>query len=104
MRRLFTKIGIISTVMFLPSIALAQSPQSFSELVNLLINILQVAVPFIIGITIIVMLWAGAQTILHGDNPQKLADGRRVLMWGIIILFIMVTVWGFVNLLRSVLL
>ena len=89
-----------TTALLTPALAFAQ-PSNFSELVNILLDILSATVPVIFGVTMIAILWAGAQMILHADNEQKRKDGRRTLMWGVIVLFVMISVWGFVNLIRS---
>lgn len=87
----------------LPSLALAQ-PEDFYGLVDSLIGILKALVPLVVALTVLVVLWAGAKMVLNSDDPQKLSEGRQILMWGIVVLFIMVSVWGLVNILGSVLL
>lgn len=94
------KFGISVIFFLVPGVAFAQ-PANFSEFVDVLLDILSATVPVIFGITILAILWAGAQMILHADNEQKRADGKRTLMWGVIVLFVMVSMWGFVNLIRS---
>ena len=94
-------LAITTTVFALPAFALAQEPTNFAGFVDILLDLLRAIVPILFGLALVWILWAGSQMILHADNPQKLAEGRRTLMWGIIVLFIMVSMWGLVNVLRE---
>lgn len=61
--------------------------------------ILTRTVYFIIGISVIVFLWGIFKFITaEGDNKQ---GGRELMFWGIIGLFVMVSVWGLVAVLQS---
>ena len=95
----------LTTLFFVGRLAHAQAPpEDFSGFVNIIIGVLDTFVPLVVALTVIAILWAGAQAVINADDPQKLADSKRVLFWGIIVLFIMSAVWGFVNLVRSILL
>jgi hypothetical protein len=76
-------------------------PADFSEFVGDLIGLLNVAIPVIITLTVMFVLWHGMQVVMRSDNPQKMAEKRGSVVWGILILFIMVSMWGLVNLLGT---
>jgi len=84
-----------------PSAAMAQPPENFAALVGVLVGILNAVIPIIFGVALLAVLWAGAQMILNSDNPQKRADGRRTILWGVIVLVIMISMWGLVNLIAD---
>lgn len=86
--------------LLVPSFVFAQ-PKNFAEFVGILVSILNAVIPLIFGLAFIAILWAGAQMVLHSDNAQKLADGRRTILWGIIVLVIMVGMWGLVNVIAN---
>jgi len=51
-------------------------------------------VPLIISLALIYFLWGVAKYIQKPDEK-----GREMILWGLIGLFVMVSVWGLVNLL-----
>lgn len=98
--RKITGITIFFCSFFLPGIALAQ-PSDFAGVVGILLVLLNFAIPVIIGLTIMFILWNASQAILQSDNPQKRTDGRSAIIWGVIVLFVMVSVWGIINVLQN---
>jgi hypothetical protein len=62
-------------------------------------DIFSAIVPLIISLAVIFFLWSTAQYILREGDSQK--DAKDHMMWGIIILFVMVSVWGLVAILGN---
>ncbi|MEI8338104.1 MAG: pilin [bacterium] len=58
-------------------------------------------VPLIIGLAVIIFLIGIAQYITSGDNEEKKEASRNLMLYGIISIFVMVSVWGFVNILTN---
>jgi hypothetical protein len=86
--------------LFSPIVVFAQT--SFRTLVHgTLVPLLDAVIPVIFGVALIAILWAGSQLVLHADNEQKRTDSKRSMFWGIIILFIMLSMWGLVNLIKN---
>lgn len=91
----------IWTVALTPLTAFA-APQSFKELVNLLVNtLIRPVIPLVFGFGVLVFFWGIANFILHAGNAEKRAEGKRLMLYGIIVLFVMTSVWGIVAVLRT---
>ena len=60
-----------------------------------------VVIRFIIGLGVVMFLVGVLQYVTAGDNEEKREGGRNMMIFGIIALFVMVSVWGFVKLLSS---
>jgi NADH:ubiquinone oxidoreductase subunit 2 (subunit N) len=70
---------------------------TFSDLVVRINEILNTAVPLLIALAVVWTIWAAFKMIsAEGDNRE---EARKKLIWGIVGIFIMVSVWGLVNLL-----
>ena len=61
-----------------------------------------VAVPVLFALAFIVFLWgiASAYIFSHGD-PDKVAEGHKLVLWGIIGFVVMISLWGLVNVVSS---
>lgn len=62
-------------------------------------GILNSIVPFIIGLAVFVIIWGIFKYILHAAEEEKRAEARAYIIWGIVGVFFMLSIWGFVNIL-----
>jgi succinate dehydrogenase/fumarate reductase cytochrome b subunit len=94
--------NLSAMIIFVPaSIALAASPNNFSELVNLLITgIIKPIVPFLVGLAVVVFLY-GVVLLMFSEGGEKKEEGKQYMLWGIIGIFVMVSVWGLVAILGN---
>ena len=68
-----------------------------SFIINSINNIL---VPVIFAIAFIVFLWGAFQTFIIGATNDTAKDkGKNLMLWGLIGFFVMVSIWGLVNIL-----
>src|SRR3989344_6963046 len=60
-------------------------------------------VPLVFTIALIVFLFGVARKyIFSNGDPNKVAEGHQIILWGIIGLVVMLSVWGLVNIVTSV--
>jgi hypothetical protein len=57
--------------------------------------------PLIISLTVVVFVWGIFKLVLAGDSEDARKEARGYITWGIVALFVMVSVWGLVNILIS---
>ncbi len=84
----------------LPVFALAQERIStFEGLVNKFINIIQLVVPLIFAIALVAFLWGIFQYFFSGEEKKE--EAKSFLLYSLIGLFVMVSVWGLVRVLTG---
>ncbi|TSC61310.1 MAG: hypothetical protein G01um1014107_38 [Parcubacteria group bacterium Gr01-1014_107] len=71
-------------------------PTDFRSFVKIIIDITDYAIPSIIGLTFIVFLWGMSVFILNAGSEQRREDGKKLMLWGIIGLFVMFSIWAIV--------
>ncbi len=54
-------------------------------------------IPFLITLAVVSFIWGIIQYFLNPDNEEKRKQGKTFLLWGLIALFVMISVWGLVN-------
>lgn len=99
------KIIVVSSIVFgtlsFPHVVQAQV-RDFADFVGLLLNgILNPLIVIIITLALIYFLWGMANFILRADDEQARAKGKQIMIWGIIALFVMVSVWALVAILEN---
>ena len=61
-----------------------------------------VVMPIIITLAFLVFIWGVIHYFfIHGDDETKRAEGRQFIMWGILAMALLFSVWGLVGLLLS---
>lgn len=55
--------------------------------------------PLIISLTVLVFVWGLFKLVMAGDSEDARAEARGYITWGVVALFVMVSVWGLVNIL-----
>ncbi len=68
-------------------------------LIDLVKSLFSAIVPLILSLAVIYFLWSLAQYMLK-DGEEK-ATAKTNMIWGIVILFVMVSIWGLVSILTT---
>ncbi len=94
------KLALISSVWALPLLAAAQV-RNIYDAANLITNIINnVLVPLVFAISFVVFIWGVfSYFIASGDSDEKRENGKKLMLYGIVGFFLMVSVWGLVNIL-----
>jgi len=85
-------------------VPLMASAQSFGNVETLLIglgNLVRVATPIVVGIALLAFFWGLARYIFAAGDTEKKEEGRNIMIWGVIALFVMLAVFGIVNFIGS---
>ena len=90
-------------VILTPALALA-APETWADLVALFVLIINVATPMLVALALALFLIRILTTTVGGGEKGKGFSAERfrtVAMWGIGIMFVMVSIWGILNLLEN---
>ena len=78
---------------------LSGTPISPQKLINnILSNIVNPIITLMVGIAIIYFLWGAFQFIKNAESPEERKKGGMNMLWGVVGLFIMASVYGIMNL------
>ena len=90
------------TISILAIPALAAKVTDFKGLVNNVFigGILQPLVPLLIGLGVVVFIY-GVLILMFSEGGEKKEEGKQYMLWGIIGIFVMVSVWGLVSILSG---
>jgi hypothetical protein len=58
-------------------------------------------VPLLFSLAVTAFIWGIIQFFLNPDNEEKRKKGKSFMIWGIIALFVMVSMWGLVGVLTK---
>jgi len=84
-----------------PLVALAAAPKSFSELAEMVVGIVDTGTGVLIVLGFVAYFWGISTNILKfEDDPEK---RKAYFFWGLLVLFVMVSIWGIIGLLANTL-
>ncbi|PIP55931.1 MAG: hypothetical protein COX06_00485 [Candidatus Zambryskibacteria bacterium CG22_combo_CG10-13_8_21_14_all_42_17] len=67
-------------------------PNNFRELVNIVKDVIDTALPVVTGLALLVFVWGLAKFIFRiGGDEKAVNDGKNLMLWGLVALFIMVS-------------
>jgi hypothetical protein len=95
---------VMSFIAFISSLALPAlaAPKNFNELIRVTIigGILKPLVPFLVGLAVVIFIY-GVITIMLSEGGDKKEEGKKYMLWGIVGIFVMVSIWGLVAILQG---
>ena len=92
-------IILISILLIFPFVTFAVS--DISELMALLTNLIKQATLIVAALALLFFFWGLANFIINAADETKRKEGKQIMLWGIIALFVMVSVWGLVGMLKT---
>ena len=83
-----------------PFIAFALHVSTVEDLIFVIGNIIRLATPVVAALALIYFFWGLSKFILHADDETERAKGKQIMIWGIVALFVMLTIWGIIRVLQ----
>ena len=85
-----------------PLVSLA-AVNNLSDAGSFIINTINnVIVPVLFAVAFIVFLWGAFKTFILGATSEEVKEqGKNLMLWGLIGFFVMVSIWGLVNILTG---
>jgi hypothetical protein len=77
-------------------------PQTFSELIGIFLDLIQAIVPVIMGLAFLAFVWGLVKFIFRvGGDEKAVGEGKNFMIWSVIALFIMISIWGIISFFRG---
>ena len=112
MKKFASRMAIIASVAALPLLALAQGgggggapAPNLTGLTNLALGIQTVIsylIPAAFALAVLAFFWGVARYIFSAGEEEAKAEGRRIMVGGIIAIFVIAAIWGIVQFIGSV--
>jgi uncharacterized membrane protein YdbT with pleckstrin-like domain len=102
--QIIPQILILTLISLLPHMSFAQvfAPVDFKTFVALITNLIGILITFIFALTFLVFVWGVVKSwILKGGDTEGVESGKKLVFTGIIVLVIMCTIWGILQILKS---
>jgi hypothetical protein len=96
-------ILVIALALFIPITAVfaVGAPSDLKGLLDIFSGLINILIPLIFALTAIAIAWGVIRAWVMGDaSTEDIDRGKKVALVGVIVLTIMISIWGILNLLQ----
>lgn len=97
------RVGALA-ILLLPIAVVAQVSGNVRD-VNSALRFIQTfitnAIPVLIGIAVLLFIWGVVTFVMAGDDAERRTQARNRIIWGVVSIFVILSVWGLVNILLN---
>ena len=97
-KNIFTLAFALSIIT--PAVSFA-ALKGIKDLLTTAKDLINMVIPIVFGIALIFFFWGVAQFILHSGKQEELEQGKQKMLWGIIALFVIVSIYGILAFMSS---
>jgi len=91
---------ILTLIFFVfPAIALAQI-NTVKDLLTAITSLIALLIPLAYGLALLFFLWGIAKFIFKAGDEKAKEEGKRLMIWGIVGLFVITSIWGIIAVFR----
>lgn len=78
----------------------AEPARTLEGFVDKVIYIVNFVVPTILSLTLLVLVWGIFKYLTAGANENRVKEGKDVIIYGVLALFVMISFWGIALMIR----
>lgn len=100
-KNILYNLSLSFVMLSMPCMALAAAGDDIGTSISFFNKVFGAFIVMFLSFAVVYFLWGVATYILQGDNEEKRSEGRQMMIYGIISIFVMVSIWGLVGFLVS---
>jgi len=95
--RMYNKF-LVAVVLGLPMIVSAKNLNETRELIGSARGIVSALITLVGAIALLAFFWGLARFIFRvGGDEKAVSEGKTIMKWGLVALFVMISVWGIIQ-------
>ncbi len=98
MQKLTQATLLVAAAALLPA---SVSAVTLGDTISTLTNIVNSLIPLVLAVAVLLFFWGLAQYMLNASDTEARNKGINIMFMGIIVIFVMVSLWGIVRVLQE---
>ena len=86
----------VSTLLLLPVLTFA-APVTIGSMIDAITTVVKSFIPILLALAVLCFFWGLVKFINHADDEKSLEEGKQLMIWGMIAIFVMVAFWGIIG-------
>jgi hypothetical protein len=74
---------------------------TFKDVVIFVISLINMAIPVLVALALVLFLWGAVRYIAKSADAHGKSADKEALLWGLIALFVLLSVWGILRILTN---
>ena len=96
--RYFTAMSLVMLSTTMPFVAQADT---FRDFIADIVGLINVAIPVLITGAIVFYFWNIVSNVFNKDSREAQQKIREIIPWGLLGLFVLLSIWGILNILQN---
>lgn len=101
MKKSIVLLSIVSIPNLLFAIDFTMKGSSFKGVILYVVSIINVVIPILVSVAFIVFFWGLSKFVIGADNDAEVKKGKEFMLWGILALFILISIRTILGLLSN---
>jgi hypothetical protein len=76
---------------------------NFQTLVGQIVDLINIVVPVLMAMALLLFFVGVARFIYESGDAHGHGEGKSMIIWGLVALFVLVSVWGIINVFKQAL-
>ena len=91
------RIIITASLLVTPLVASAAVFGGVRDLITSAQDLVRITTVLVVSLGLLTFFWGLVKFILKGGDAKEVENGRRLMIWGVVAMFVMISVWGLVT-------
>src|SRR3989344_1091105 len=83
------------------SAQIPSGPKTIGDILSSVWEIITAFIPVAFGVAVVFFFFGIAKFVLHAGDDRARTEGKQIMLWGILALFVISSIWGIVFLLAN---
>ena len=102
-KSILTNKALFAGVILIPTLAHAQVDMTwFNSVISGIGRTISALIPAFVGLALAVFVWGLVVFIWNSGNDSAKQEGKNKMIWGVLALFVIVSIWGIIALLNVI--
>lgn len=76
--------------------------KDFPSFIDIILDLIKLLIPVVAGLTLLSFFWGLARFVARvGGDEKAVSEGKNLMVWGVIGIFVMVSIWGILGFLTN---
>lgn len=85
---------IYAVLAFSPALAFAADLSNLQQILDFIQRTVRTLIPIVFGLAIVYFFWGLVQYIRSAGDPKKAAEGKSIMIYGVIAIAVMISIYG----------
>lgn len=95
MKKTIAVFFLLTFTAIFPSILFAvNTPKNFTDVVYIFTDLIRAAIPLVMALALLAFFWGLAKFVLKAGSEEGRKEGKKVMLWGIIVLFVSASIFA----------